>query len=74
MQNYQDSDSGGLRVTICEDGMNHVGSCSAGMESSTSIMMELVENAYVKPFIMDCESICVGHFDSAQWDNSLFGE
>ena len=74
MQDYQDSDSGVLRVTVCEGGTNNVGSCSAESESSTSIMMELVANAYVKPIIMDCESVCVGLFDSGIWNQSIFGE
>jgi len=86
MHGYQDSDDGILQVTICEGGVNNAGTCADGQAGSTTVTMELVENAYLQPII--CEGDCsssdntsttsssgsVGRWDQSTWDNAVFGE
>ena len=88
MHGYEDTDSGILQVTICEGGVNNAGTCAEGQAGSTTVTMELVENAYLQPIIVNCEGECssldnssstsssgsVGRWDQSTWDNAVFGD
>ncbi|MEC7293126.1 MAG: hypothetical protein VXV73_06545, partial [Actinomycetota bacterium] len=58
LSNYQDSDSGLVVVTVCEDGGSAgiPSDCAYMNEASTSISMELIPGAYNKPIICDGDS------------------
>ena len=63
MHGYQDTDSGMLRVTICEsNNANNTGSCAHGQDGSTSVDLELVAGAYQQPTICDgsCDQVGTG--------------
>jgi len=87
MHGYQDSDTGILRVTVCETNFsNHTGSCAHGQDGSTSVDLELVAGAYQQPIIVNCEGECssldnsssssgsTGRWDESTWDNAVFGD
>ena len=69
LSNYQDSDSGLVVVTVCEDG-GSVGvdgnmipsTCEFMNEASTSVSFELIPNAYQQPIICDGND-CASEFD-----------
>jgi len=69
MRVYQDSDDGVLRVTVCEDAVEHVGTCVAEQTGSTTVTMELVPNAYQQPMV--CEG---GDCDAARYGAMRFGQ
>ncbi|MDP7318146.1 MAG: hypothetical protein QGH12_08170, partial [SAR324 cluster bacterium] len=60
MSDYQDTDAGILRVTVCEGATNHIGTCAYGQEASTSTYLELVTYAYQRPLVCDEEGVCSG--------------
>ena len=69
LSNYQDSDSGLVVVTVCEDGGstgvdgNMIPStCEFMNEASTSMSFELIPNAYQQPIICDGND-CASEFD-----------
>ena len=84
MQGYEDTDSGILQVDHREGGVNNAGTCADGQAGSTTVTMELVENAYLQPIIVNCEGECVvgagttrsgamwgtATWGDAQWDNT----
>jgi len=73
MRGYQDSDDGVLRVTVCEDAVDHVGTCVAEQVGSTTVTMELVPNAYQQPVVCD-GGVCGSgsRYGSAQFGQSRY--
>ena len=68
MRGYEDTDSGILQVTICEGGVNNAGTCADGQAGSTTVTMDLVENAYLQPII--CEGDCSSSDNSSSSSSS----
>lgn len=53
MTDYDDSDSGMLLITVCEQASNHQGNCDSQQDGATSLSFELIPFAYQLPLI--CE-------------------
>ena len=53
MTDYDDTDSGMLLITVCEQASNHQGNCDSQQDGATSVSFELIPFAYQLPVI--CE-------------------
>ena len=75
VMDYADSDDGMLVVTVCETDADDYSSCGFGNEASTSIQLELIQNAYPEIVVCDdtgCElpNRVAGTMDSPKvWSN-----
>jgi len=53
LKGYQDTDSGMVLVTVCENNVPGYSGCSYGSNASTSISLELIPYAFQQPLVCD---------------------
>ena len=53
LKGYQDTDSGMVLVTVCENNVPGYSGCSHGSNASTSISLELIPYAFQQPLVCD---------------------